>query len=268
MICPSIPSNENSRLRELLSLEILNTNPEDEYDKITELASHICGVPISLISLIGKDRQFFKSTYGINAKETPRDLAFCAHTINYPTEIFEVPNASIDYRFHDHPMVTGKPNFIFYAGIPLVSLQGHALGSLCVIDHKPNKLDEFQKKALKTLSFQVSKSLELRKNKLELEIRKEKLKERKFTLTELAHLISHDLKSPINNIIGLSEVLYDSDPPSPELSRKLSKLISLSAYKLKDLIDAVLTYAASENLPEEIHIGTFYQNTKRPQSKL
>jgi len=263
MVSPSYPSNENARLRELLSLEILDTPPEIEYDEITELASKICEVPVSLISLIDKDRQWFKSTYGINAKETPRDIAICAHAIKSPKQIFEIRNSILDYRFHDNPLVVKEPHVIFYAGIPLISSQGHAMGTLCVIDHKPNKLNEFQKKALKTLSYQVSKSLELRKNKLELEIRKERIKERKFTLTEIAQLISYDLKSPINNVIGLSEVLYDSDPPSPELVKELSRLISLSAYKLKGLIDDVLTYAASENSPSEINISSFYEKAKR-----
>ncbi len=263
MIRPSIPFNENTRLRELLSLDILDTDPEEEYDKITELASQICEVPISLISLIDKDRQCFKSIYGINTKETPRDLAFCAHAINYPNQIFEVPNAAIDDRFHDNPMVTEQPHVIFYAGIPLVSSQGHALGTLCVIDNKPNKLNEIQKNSLKTLSSQVMKSLELRKHKLEATIQKENNFERKVILTELAHLISYDLKSPINNIIGLSEALSEPDTIQPELSIKLSKLISLSAYKLKDLIEEILAYAASEKLQNEINISSIYKNKDR-----
>ncbi len=263
MVDPSHPSNESTRLKELLSLEILDTLPEKEYDEITELASHICDVPISLISLIDLDRQWFKSAYGLNVKETPRDVAFCAHAINSPKQIFEVRNSLLDYRFHDNPLVVKEPHVAFYAGIPLVTSEGHALGTLCVIDNKPNKLSEFQKKALKTLSYQVSKSFELRKNKLEVEIRKEKLKEAKFTLTEIGHLISYDLKSPLNNIIGLSEALCDPDSISPELSKKLSRLISLSAIKLKSLLDDVLTYAASEDSTSEINISSFHENAKR-----
>ena len=263
MTPPLIPHNEITRLGELLSLNILDTDPEDEYDKITELASQICEVPISLISLIDKDRQCFKSSYGISAKETPRELALCAHAINYPNQIFEVPNAVIDDRFHDHPMVTGQPHVMFYAGIPLVSSKNHALGTLCVVDNKPNKLSEFQKKSLKTLSCQVMKSLELRRHKIDATIQKEKNIERKIVLTEIAHLISYDLKSPINNIIGLSEALSDPDTITAEMSSKLSKLISLSAYKLKDLIEDILAYAASEQLQGEINIRSLVQNRNK-----
>lgn len=253
MVRPSIPSNENTRLQELLSLEILDTPSDEEYDKITELASKICEVPISLITLIDKDRQWFKSAYGISAKETPRDLSFCAHAINYPTQLFEVPNAIIDDRFHDNPMVTKNPHAIFYAGIPLVTSQGHALGTLCIIDHKPNKLNEYQKDALKTLSHQLMKSLELRRHKLEKNLQKEKSEQRKVLLAELAHTISYDLESPINNIIGLSDVLADPEDLSPELIKKLSQLINLSADKLKTLIDEVLTCASAEQFPDELN---------------
>ena len=261
MIRPSTPTNENTRLKELLSLNILDTSPEDEYDEITALASQVCEAPISLISLIDKDRQWFKSRHGTRAVETPRDFAFCAHAIMSPNSLFEVSNTITDHRFHDNPLVVRDPYVIFYAGMPLVTSRGHALGTLCVIDNKPKKLSESQRKALKTLSNQVATNLELRKNRVEKNLEKEKQREKSAMLKEMANLISYDLKSPINNIIGLSEALSDPDNISPELRKKLSKLISLSAYQLKDLIDDALTYAASQDLSAVLKINSFSQNS-------
>lgn len=248
MTSPHIPSNEEARLKDLYSLEILDTNPEREYDDITELASQICEVPISLISLIDTDRQWFKSAHGISAKETPRDLAFCAHAINTPNELFEVCDAREDDRFNDNPLVTKDPHVVFYTGVPLISSKGNALGTLCVIDNKPKELNTFQKKALTTLSNQVAKSLELRKRNLEIEIQNEELKEKNVILRDLAHVVSHDLKSPLNNIIGLSNILSDSSQPSIEIVTKFSKLINQTANDLKILIDDVVKYSVSENV--------------------
>lgn len=244
---PTIPANEEARLKELTLLEILDTIPEEEYDQITELASQICEVPVSLVTLIDKDRQWFKSAHGIDAKETPRDYAFCAHAINKPNEIFEVHDLRLDKRFHDHPLVANDPNVVFYTGVPLVLSDGNALGTLCVIDTKPKKLNDFQKKALDTLSRQVVKSLELRKKNLEIKRQNEQLKEKNIILRDLAHVISHDLKSPLNNIIGLSEILTSSDTLPVEEIKKLNGLIFKTADNLKVLIDDVMTYAASEN---------------------
>ncbi len=248
MISPSTPLNEEARLKELSLLEILDTIPEEEYDQITELASQICEVPVSLVSLIDADRQWFKSALGIDAKETPRDYAFCAHAINTPNEIFEIPDARADPRFRDNPLVTSGPNIVFYTGVPLVTSQGNALGTLCVIDTKPKKLTTFQKKALTTLSNQVIKSLELRKRNLDIKIQNDELKEKNAILRDLAHVVSHDLKSPLNNIIGLSNILSDPDKPSIEMVTKFSMLIKQTANDLKILIDDVMKYSTSEDV--------------------
>lgn len=166
---PDIPRDEEKRLHALRSYEVLDTPKEEEYDDITKIASEICGTPIALISLIDKDRQWFKSKVGLDAEETSRDVSFCGHAINEPDEIFEISDSRVDERFKDNPLVTGDPNVVFYAGSPLKDSTGHALGTLCVIDNEPGHLSSEQRLALKALSRQVVRQLELRKAMVQLE---------------------------------------------------------------------------------------------------
>lgn len=158
---PPTPSNESSRLAALLRFELLDTPAEAMFDNITALAAQICETPIALISLVDAERQWFKSRQGLDARETPRELAFCAHAINGET-LFEVENALLDPRFRDNPLVTGAPDIRFYAGMPLADSEGHNLGTLCVIDRQPRQLSERQKGALKLLAQQAINLFELR----------------------------------------------------------------------------------------------------------
>ncbi len=159
---PAIPYNEKSRLDALRQCDLLDTEAEMAFDQLTKLAATICNVPICLISLVDENRQWFKSKLGLEAPETPRDISFCGHAINNPKELFYIENSNLDERFTDNPLVTGAPHVIFYAGSPLVSQEGHALGTLCVIDNKPRTLTQEQKNSLKILSQQVIYLIESR----------------------------------------------------------------------------------------------------------
>ena len=162
-----LPANEASRLNALHQYRILDTMPEDSYDDITNLAAFITGAPIALISLVDEERQWFKSRVGLPVEETPRDQAFCAYTID-KTEIMEVEDTTQDKRFSDNPLVLGNPKIRFYAGAPLVTPTGHALGSLCVIDRHPRKLTTEQRTCLNSLARLVMKNFELRRVSAEL----------------------------------------------------------------------------------------------------
>ena len=164
---PVVPEHEAARLEALHRYQILDTEPERSFDDLTLLASSICGTPMALITLVDADRQWFKSRIGIPLTETARAVSFCAHAIQH-RDLFIVPDARHDERFRDNPLVTGATEIRFYAGAPLVTPDGHALGTLCVLDRTPRTLSREQLESLTALCRQAEAQLELRRHVMEL----------------------------------------------------------------------------------------------------
>jgi GAF domain-containing protein len=162
-------ANEAGRLKALRQYRILDTDPEQAFDDLTLIASQICGTPIALISLVDEDRQWFKSRVGLEARETSRGVSFCVHAIRQQG-VFTVADALNDTRFRDNPLVQADPHIRFYAGAPITTQDGYALGTLCVIDYVPRKLTDDQNNALQALERQVAAQLELRRNLEELRL--------------------------------------------------------------------------------------------------
>ncbi|OYX86566.1 MAG: histidine kinase [Flavobacteriales bacterium 32-34-25] len=252
MIKPDVFEREKERIKSLDSYSIVDTLPEDDYNQLAELAAEICGTPISLISFVDEKRQWFKSHYGTVAVETPRELAFCAHAILNPKEIFIIEDARNDERFYDNPLVVEEPNVVFYAGIPLVENNGLPLGTLCVIDDKPNKLTKSQINSLRMLSNQVMKLLELRKNKKQLEKALEKFEKKNQELERFAYIAAHDLKSPLGNIAALTHFFVESYVENLDAEAvEIIELISKSSVKLRGLIDELLEYSKFDKIIDE-----------------
>jgi len=166
------PKNERKRLKVLWQYEVLDTVPEEVFDDLTDLAASICEAPFALISFVDEHRQWFKSRIGISARETSRDISFCAHAI-LQNGLFIVSDATKDPRFRANPLVTGRTKVRFYAGMPLKTPDGYALGTLCVMDRKPRKLRPEQRRALLLLARHVVTQLELRRHARDLRAARE-----------------------------------------------------------------------------------------------
>jgi diguanylate cyclase (GGDEF)-like protein len=168
-IAASLPSNEAQRLKALHAYGILDSAAEQAFDDLARIAALCCDMPIALISLVDRDRQWFKSHIGLDATQTHRDLSFCAHAILAPDQVLMVPDTRLDPRFAGHPSVVGEPHIIFYAGAPMVAPTGEAIGTLCIADHKPRTLSDVQQQILRRLATQAITQLELRRSLMTLE---------------------------------------------------------------------------------------------------
>jgi signal transduction histidine kinase/CheY-like chemotaxis protein len=229
-----LTDNEEARLGALFEYDILDTESEVVFDDLTLLASQICDTPIALISLIDPDRQWFKSKVGLDADETERDIAFCAHAI-HGREVFEIEDTMLDKRFFDNPLVTSDPNIRFYAGAPLVTPEGHAIGTLCAISDKPKKLTKRQRNSLQILSREVISQLELRSKVKQLDIANRRK-------TEYLSNVSHELRTPLNAIISFSQIMLNDlkNQKIPEKFKRYIHHLDYSGKRLLDVINSVL----------------------------
>lgn len=168
------PSKEAARVAALNRYAILDSEPEQSFDDLVTLAAHICQTPMAMLSLVDDHRQWFKSKYGVEIRETPKDLSICAHAIQQG-DLFIVPDLTKDERFRDNPLVTGESHLRFYAGAPLINEDGFALGTLCVVDQQPRELDPEQEEAISALSRLALRQMELRMN---LQLLKDALNDR------------------------------------------------------------------------------------------
>jgi signal transduction histidine kinase len=205
---PPTPPDEAERLRALYELKILDTPPEPDFDDMVRLASYICDTPISLVNLIDRDRQWSKARHGIEEDEIPRDVSFCAHAI-LGGDLMVVPDATADARFADNPLVGRQRGIRFYAGAPLITTEGYALGALCVIDAAPRRLARPQLKALRALSQQVIAQLELRRFMALMARGSARLRELERHLDDLSRLAGR-LREPLSALLGWLTVPGDA----------------------------------------------------------
>ena len=239
---PEIPANESDRLVALDRYKILDTLPEQVYEDLTQLAADICGTPIALISLVDKDRQWFKSRVGLDATETPRDISFCGHAIAAKATL-NIPDARQDPRFADNPLVASDPNIRFYAGVPLITHDNFALGTLCAIDTQTRNLTDTQIRQLEALSRLVVNQLELRLNRSSTESQLDQVSNLKQAILDSAGfaIIATDLEGTIQSfnitaerMLGYAESEVVSKT-SPAIFHEFNEIASQAQYLSQEL---------------------------------
>jgi len=242
MILPGITEDEELRLEALHTLGILDTQQEDDYEDIVKLASAICQTPISLVSLIDSQRQWFKARIGLDLNETVRDISFCAHAIQ-DDDIMVVPNVLEDERFYDNPLVVNDPNIRFYAGMPLKTRAGFKVGTLCVIDRTPRNLTHDQVFALQTLGKQVM-------NLLELRINNARLQKLNSLQNKMLAIVSHDVRNPLITVQSLIRMVEDGQLSRNEfntVTEQLQNQVGLTLDLLNNLIEWGVSQMRGEN---------------------
>jgi anti-sigma regulatory factor (Ser/Thr protein kinase) len=267
---PAVDDGEARRLAALRRYRILDTDPEQALDDIALLASDICGTPIALITLVDADRQWFKARVGVSVTETSRSISFCSRAIRREG-LFVVPDALEDGEFRDNPMVTGDPHIRFYAGAPLVTHDGHALGTLCIVDRVPRTLTAQQKEALHALKRQAEAQIELRGSLLEL---KQALAARDRAEEAQEQLIGQ-LRSALANVSRLSALIpycsacrfnmtIPADPSQiPTISAGVMQMLAEKRWPENDMMRVEL--ALEEALANAIRHGCCNDATKQLQ---
>lgn len=252
--------NDLRRVEVLREYELLDSLPESEFDDVVELASAFFGMPISLISLLDSHRQWFKAKVGLDASETPIEQAFCYHAIKQPDQVMVVPDSYQDDRFKDNPLATGDPHVRFYAGAPLITNSGYALGTLCVIDRTPREFTKEQERVLKILAQKVIKRIEMRKANMQIK-REVELANQNLELT-LRRLLNAEQVAQIGNwdmVVGSGEVYWSAEmfrlfgvPHSDKLDLETVMKMVLPAYK--DLLESSMAHTIATGEPYSIEI--------------
>lgn len=241
MLIPQFPDNEQGRLSALKAYSIYGTMEEKDFDDITRLAAEICGVPIAMVTLVGDENLWIKSSFGLPVGESPRNESFCAHALNKPAELFVVNDATKDARFDDNPNVTGSPNVVFYTGVPLVTPDGFAMGTLCVLDRKQRELSTSQQQTLQVLAKQVMNLLELRRKNIELD-------KKNKALNQFAYVLSHDIKAPVANIYLIAHNMREDYTGRLDADGDVYlNYLEQSAEQIKKLVNDVLAYYREDN---------------------
>ncbi len=251
MHLPKIPTmiDEQKRLEIVYQYDILDTEAEAEFDNITHLASTLCNTPISIISIIDKERQWYKSKIGLDFNEIPREKSMCSLAIKRTEGTIVIEKVMEDEDFKKIALVNGFVDEGFYAGVPIKDKDsGAILGTLCVIDRLNNSLSEKQIKSLEILAEQTSKLFELRRKNFTLTQNNENLNFKYSELEKFAGVISHDMKSPLNNIISIVDLIKENsvDALEDENSEYLN-LIEKCSIRLKNYVDGVLSYYKIDN---------------------
>jgi signal transduction histidine kinase len=238
-----LPADEDERLAELRSYDILDTATEDLYRNLVDLAAHVCDAPMAAVSLIDEHRQWFKAKRGLDYREAPRDEAFCAHAIPQPEELLEVPDTREDERFADNPVVVGEPGIRFYAGAPLTTEGGQALGTICILDEEPRRLDERQRRTLEALSDLVVTTLELRQQARSFQRTAGELARSDEVLEEFTSLVSHRLRNALVGIHGnLELVQLTAEGLDVDTERHLDDALEATG-SMEATLDALVRYA-------------------------
>ncbi|WP_205880635.1 GAF domain-containing hybrid sensor histidine kinase/response regulator [Larkinella terrae] len=252
MLTAPIPFNDAQRLESLHQYFLLDTAPEAEYDRVSHIASQICQTPIAMVSLIDKDRQWVKSYFGLAVSSIPREISLCAHTI-VNVHPLVVEDTSKDIRFWDNPAVVGPPNIIFYAGVPLLSSEGLAIGSICVIDHYPRQLAPAQKITLQALAAQVMLLMELRRTNNKLVQARAEAEELARQKSQLLATLSHEIRTPLHALEGYTQLMIDERPREDQ--QKSLRRLQTTGRTLINLVNNILDYSklqAGKLLLEEI----------------
>lgn len=240
MLPPALPKNEQQRLAKLQAYDILDTTAEESFDRVTRIISRMLDVPIALVSLVDKDRQWFKSRVGLDASETPREISFCGHAI-HRDELFVVEDATKDDRFADNPLVTGPPHVRFYAGAPLRTNDGFRIGTLCAIDQTPHQLSNDQRQLMLDLACVVIDELELRLALFRSKGLVDELEEAKLVKDEFVSTVNHELRTPLTSIMGsLGLIRTGATGPISAKTEDMLEIAHQNSERLINLVNDIL----------------------------